>query len=924
MNKLDLRHLIRHLTCGTALASVFATMPLAAVAQQGVSAPVSGDAQVPIGTTGEATNPTEIVVTGSRIARTGLTSTSPITTTTKAQIALDRALTIEDFSSKLPQLAGGNNNTFAGSDAFGAQTLDLRNLGQDRTLVLINGTRAAPFSFRNAVDVNAIPAPLIKQVDVLTGGAAAVYGADAVAGVVNFILDDEYTGIEGNATYKAAAGGGSQFGGGITVGIKLGDRGHLVGYVDYTQRDILTVGARAFALANSGTVPPAGGNFTDVASGRFFAFDQSGNFTTTPQTSNFTAQYPFIEPLKRVNATLLYKYDLTDGIELYGRGMFTNVRTTGSGRAGSQPIFVNEVVGIDATNPFLTPQISSQLTFVNGVAQVRVNRSLAELGIVTADTTRDTYQGQFGVRGHITSAIKWDAYGQYSRVAEKTIINGDGIQFDPSGVSRFSQIVNTVNIFGPGAKGLGVLESPIESNNRVREQIIGSAGVSGNSSDLFSLPAGPVGFALGYEYRKENGNIGNSQALTNGLTYREGTETGLNASFTTNEVFGELLVPLIHDKPFIKEFSAEGAYRLSNYSNVGTYDTWKAGANWIVTNGLRFRGTRQTVIRAPNLGEFAGAIDSIPFSLLVSVPRLAPRYVGDPCVLGTGDAKQCALLGYKGPYDSRAAANLVGNYFFGGNPDIKPERGTTWTLGTVVTPHVTPGLSVTVDYYDINLKDAVGQIQPIDALTSCYITNPIAGNPLCAAVTRDPTTGRLLNAYPIDRNLARIVQRGFDVDASYSFAVPFGLPGRRISLSYQAAIVTHYTIQKNEVLPTVDCKGTYGFACSSDSVSLVQPDYKHRAAVTWKTDGLLVQFGWQRIGSVRDSRLGGTETIAAQDYFDLNWAIHPLRAVTLNVGISNLFDKQPPLPTHSGSFNTYPGTYDVLGRTFGVTLNLKR
>lgn len=912
---------VRQFTAGSALALIFAAYPLAAAAQQAPAEQQAPTAEAPAISPAEAT---DIVVTGSRIARTGLTSTSPISTTTREQIQLDRALTIEDFSAKLPQLAGGNNNTFAGSDAFGAQTLDLRNLGQDRTLVLINGTRAAPFSFRNAVDVNAIPAPLIKQVDVLTGGAAAVYGADAVAGVVNFILNDDYQGVEANASYKAAYGGGSQFGGGLTLGVKLGERGHIVGYVDYTQRNILTAGHRLYALANSGTVPPAGGNFTDVASGRFFAFDAAGNFTTTPQSSNFTSQYPYIEPLKRINASLLYKYALTDDIELYGRAMFTNVRTTGSGRAGSQPIFVNEVVGINQTNPFLTPQIRSQLTFVNGVAQVNVNRSLAELGIVTADTTRDTYQGQLGFRGHITSAIKWDAYGQYSRVAEKTIINGDGIQYDASGVSRFSQIVNTVDIFGPGAQGLNVLESPIESNNRVREQIIGSASVSGNSSDLFSLPAGPVGFALGYEYRKENGRITNSQALVDGLSYREGTETGLDASFETNEVFGEVLVPLIHDTPFIKELSAEGAYRVSHYSNAGTYDTWKVGGNWIVTKDLRFRGTRQTVIRAPNLGEFAGAIDSIPFSLLVTVPRLAPRYAGDPCVLGTGNAEQCTRLGYKGPYDSKAAANLLGNYYFGGNPGIRPEKGVTWTFGTVLTPRFLPGLNVTVDYYDITLNDAVGQIQPIDALTSCYITNPAAGNPLCAAVTRDPTTGRLLDAFPIDRNLARIVQRGFDIDASYGFAVPFGFPGSRINLSYQAAIVTHYTIQRNEVLPTVDCKGTYGFACSSDAVSLVQPDYKHRAALTWQSDKLLVQFGWQRIGSVRDSALGSKETIAAQDYFDLNLTVHPVKQMALTFGISNLFDKQPPLPANSGTFNTYPGTYDVLGRTFGVSLNLKR
>ena len=163
-----------------------------------------------------------IIVTGTRIKSAGLSSTSPISTLEGEQIQLLRAVTIEDISVKIPQLAGGVNSTSVGSDAFGAQTLDLRNLGQNRTLVLINGTRALPFSFRNAVDVNSIPAPLLKRVDVLTGGAAAVYGADAVAGVVNFIINDDFDGLQGNINYRAVAGGGSQKSGHLLGGMKLG------------------------------------------------------------------------------------------------------------------------------------------------------------------------------------------------------------------------------------------------------------------------------------------------------------------------------------------------------------------------------------------------------------------------------------------------------------------------------------------------------------------------------------------------------------------------------------------------------------------------------------------------------------------------------------------------------------------------------
>jgi outer membrane receptor protein involved in Fe transport len=294
-------------------------------------------------------------------------------------------------------------------------------------------------------------------------------------------------------------------------------------------------------------------------------------------------------------------------------------------------------------------------------------------------------------------------------------------------------------------------------------------------------------------------------------------------------------------------------------------------------------------------------------------------------VLGTGNAEQCRRFNAPAPgsYDSLAAANLRGNYFFGGNPEIQPERGTTTTLGAVFTPRFLDDLSLTVDYYDIDLEDAVGQIQPVDALTSCYITNPVANNPLCAAVTRDPVTGFILNGFPIDRNLAVIKQKGFDVGANYSLELPEGAPGQRLRFQYQGSIVTDYTIQRNEVLTPIDCKGTYGFTCSSDAVSLVAPDYRHRVTLGWEFAQLTAQVGWQRIGEVRDSALGSTEKIKAQDYFDLAFSYKPLESLSINLGVDNAFDKKPPTPTNAGTFNTYPDTYNVVGRTYGVSITNK-
>lgn len=315
----------RALLLATSLISCAAMLPSAALAQAAEDAAAPDDGP-----------DYGIVVTGTRIRTADLTSTSPISSVNSEQIQLQRAVTIEDLSIKMPQLAGGVGATSVGSDAFGAQTLDLRNLGQNRTLVLINGTRVVPFSFRNAVDVNTIPAQLLKRVDVLTGGAAAVYGADAVSGVVNFIINDDFRGLQASGNYRAVAGGASQSSVSLTGGMALGDRGSVVGYVEYTDRDSLLAGKRSYARNGVATLP-IGGNFTDVASGRTFSYDASGLFTLTPQTTDYTSQFLLVQPLRRINADLFFNYEPASAFELYGRVMYSNVRTQGGTRSGQNP-----------------------------------------------------------------------------------------------------------------------------------------------------------------------------------------------------------------------------------------------------------------------------------------------------------------------------------------------------------------------------------------------------------------------------------------------------------------------------------------------------------------------------------------------------------------------------------------------------------
>ncbi|RME68279.1 MAG: TonB-dependent receptor, partial [Alphaproteobacteria bacterium] len=739
-------------------------------------------------------------------------------------------------------------------------------------------------------------------------------------------LDDEFDGVELTAGGELPTkGGAEQIEANAIFGAPIGGgRGHVTGYVGYTERQALFARNRSFTEATNAFISTEGGNFTDVASGNFFAFDENGNFTTTRQSVDITPDRFVIQPLKRYNGSVFAKYELIEGVaELYGRAMFTHLRITGAGSTGETPVTVNEVVTITDTNPFLPPEAASLLTFdANGEAQVRVERSLG-FGLQRTETTRNSFQVQAGLRGDITESVAWDVYGQFGRVNENAIVFNNGLRNNASGMSKFAAIANTVDIFGPDAD-LSALSEPIIHSDRERDQLVVAAALTGDSADLFELPAGPVRFALGYEYREETGRQTPSAALRNGLAYGLGGVGDIDARFDVSEFYGELLVPVIADKPFVKEFSVEGAYRTSDFSNTGSFDTNKVGASWAVDDNIRFRFTRQKSIRSPNLGEFAGPEVVLSLALFDPtsssfVPRLGGRFDGDPCLDGRGDAAQCARFGAPPPGTPFDSANAI--YTFGGNPDIQPEKGVTYTGGAVMTPEFLPGLTLLVDYYDYKITDAVSQIQPIAALTSCYIVNPVADNPLCNAVLRDPSTGLIRQALVNDLNLASIKQSGFDVGMTYRFDAPGGF-GDEVQLSYQATIVTSQSRQNNASVPPLDCKGTFGSSCTGDFASILQADYKHRTAIDWYYGGLNVQLGWRRIGSVVNA-VNSSDRIGAQNYIDLAaiWNIND--TFQLSAGVDNLFNKQPEIPLAGGNFFGTLSEFDAVGTSFGAALRVR-
>lgn len=904
--------------------------------------------------TADAGEEDAITVTGSRLQAPGLTAISPVSSVDAKAIALDRAVNIESVLNRLPQFAGSFGGVSNGADSRGAATADLRGLGQNRTLVLIDGTRGAPFGFRNSVDLNSIPAPLVERVDVLTGGAAAVYGSDAVAGVVNFILRKDMDGFRANVVSNfTERGEGITRGVDLTFGKNLGTRGNISGYIGYSERDPLFKSDRSFAAperTDTGvtTARPLGGffrrsdsanvfNLTGIggaAAGNTFGFTDAGALSPVATSSVLSGTESLLMAQQRVNADLFWNYDLTDDIELYGRGMYSWTQT----RDALPPANIATNVLIRRDNPYLTPQLQSILAGSfnrtnagalggSDAVLLTVTRSLGELGSRVTETTRDTGQGQLGLRGK-AAGVRWDAYVQYGISDERSPIYGEGV------LTRFQQAANAVagtggaalcadtsngcvpaNIFGPGAidPAAASFIGEVVDQGRRREQWVGGVTLSADTGSFLTLPGGPIALLVGAEYRDEHGRNTYDEVAQLGQTFNQGTRVDFTGGYDVKDVFGEVRAPLLADRPFFHALNFEGAYRYSDYSTSGGVEAWKLGGDWAPVRDLRIRGSYQQVVRAPNIGELFGATSSI---------TLVGRAV-DPCAnpaVSGASVEVCTASGAPAGGFTQDLSNAL--FIFGGRSTIQPETGKTWTIGTVLTPTFVPGLTLSADYYNITIDNAVGAVLPQATLDTCFVIVRDINNLFCQQVRRQPN-GQLASVDSSDINVARLQSRGIDIVGDYNV----DLGGAQLGLSYAASVVLSQRQQNGATAPVVECAGRFGATCGLE-VRRALPRYRHRTDASIGKDGISLRGTWRLEGAVQDdtpATVYTVERIGTQHYFDLALSIDVAEQATFIVGVDNLLDRQPPLAFgNAADANTFPQSYDVLGRRFGASFTVRR
>ncbi|GAA0736863.1 TonB-dependent receptor [Sphingomonas sp. ABOLD] len=904
----------------------------------------------------------EIVITGSRIARRNLESAAPVATVSAEEFQLSGTVNVEQVINTLPQVIPGTT-AFSNNPGGGVSTLNLRGLGEQRTLVLVNGRRWVSYDTAQIVDLNTIPAFLIDRVEVVSGGASAVYGSDALAGVVNFTLNNNLDGMIAGGQYSVTGrGDGPRYEAYVAMGGKIGDRGHATVYAEYFNREAIFQGARSFsssALGENGTATglvPAGSSTTP--NGRVTStyaagacptgnvFCSPGAYYTAPGVSrprtgtdlyNFAPDNYLQVPQERYMLGGYADYEIADGHTAYAEVTYVNNRV--ANELAPTPVTGTFQVNINAVSPFLSARDVAALrqldtvaatgnTVGDGVVPLAIQRRINETGSRNSLDERNAFRVLVGVRGDITESLNYDIYYNYARTRNANVqagnISRSAFQAGLDGTA------NAINIFGPGTMTSGMVDqvSILAQNGDSSELQVVNGSISGSVFN-FGLGAEDVGFALGGEYRKMTSRFIPDTALASGdvIGFNAGDPTA--GSYSAKEVFGELRVPIIAGKPFVHELELNGAARYSDYSLTAVGGVWAyaAGAKWAPVRDFAIRGQYQRAVRAPNVGElFGGQAINFPTAQ-------------DPCALATAASNAtirnlCIATGV--PAAAVGTAGLQLNTQIqslqGGNPNLTQETSDSYTAGAVFTPSFLPGLTATVDWYNIKVDNQISTLGGglANTLNLCYNVIQNISSVYCQAfVGKRNALGQFdgVNAPAIlNANVGKLEVEGIDVEVNYARSLGFGLLADTSRLSVN--VMGTYTIKSNstpvaELPDTVNrCAGKFGLVCGNPT-----PKYKWTSRLTW-VDGMLTSsVRWRHLSSVNDDDSSTTyfvEKIPSYDLFDLSFAAELDKKFTFSIGVNNLFDKKPTiLGNNQQQANTYPATYDVLGRDFFVSGRFK-
>jgi len=953
----------------------------------------------------------EVVVTGTRISVPGAVSSSPILSIGADEINLQQATEIEQVLRDLPVTAVGDGSNVNNGSA-GAATLNLRGLGPERNLILINGKRVTPFNYDGEVDTSIIPTALIERVDIVTGGASAVYGSDAIAGAVNFILKEDFEGVDISTDFSQFdEKDGDLRSASFVMGANVADgRGNIVVGLNWTDREAVMLGDRplgrlGIATASganyqnflNGVAPTpapagcggpnsvaAGGSTTTLPTrvaiaggGAIGQFRDDGSIGSNCGVFNFNPYNYYQTPLERFGGMVLGHFEMNEHAEAYARFGYTStsVRT----QVAPSGIF-GSAFWTPLSNPYISP--SAQTTFINAYNAGRTAanptvmtagsfpnwRDLNSNGVVDAaddvlitysrrtvefgerSTTYDnnSFNMLVGVRGQLVGDWDYDVFGQYGEAERSNVSAGY------TNVTNAADAIDAVNIngvptcrsgnagcvplnlfggFGSITPDQAAYSAASAIEQQAYDQKIVGASVSGPIAPV-QIPwaASPLAMSFGVEYREETGTATPDLCWqtqpASCLGGAGGSILPISGGFEVKEVFGELLLPIANDLPGIQALDLETGYRYADYDVTGANRTFKYGLSYKPIDQVLFRVMKQRAARAPNVGELAApnttALDnatSDPCSVTNAAALANNATLRGLCASTGMSAGQIGVVndlvsGQINSFQGTDLANLP-----------KPEEADTLTVGVVWSPDFIPVVKdvlISLDYYDIDITDVIGEFGAQEVLDNCYVGGIAAE---CAKIRRIGG-GLTLDGSGVETyttNLKYLKAEGVELGMAFGFDIgAFG--NIRISANVNKYL-THES-QSSDLTDVVDCVGIFGTNCGNGPQGGPLPETRWLQRTTWNYNDFTASLLWRHLSSITSAVpvFPAFQKVDSYDYFDMYGSWQFMEQASVSFGIANVFEEDPPVvgneaaDTGSNSGNTFPQLYDALGRMYSVGL----
>ncbi|MDT0595934.1 TonB-dependent receptor domain-containing protein [Glaciecola petra] len=967
----------------------------------------------------------KIQVTGSRIQNANVESSSPVVTIESELFDIRGTTDTVDLLNTLPSFFASQTTAFA-NGATGTSTANLRGLGAIRTLVLVDGKRLPPGGplATYAQDLNLIAPQLVDRVDVVTGGASAVYGSDAIGGVVNFITRKDFEGVEVDVQYgvnqssngdsfwaeRLEAIGETPAASSVTdnqtvqVNMIMGSgfddgRGNVTAYFNYAKNNGIQQANRDFSQC--ATFPTGEDDLICLGSNQgpyptTFVVTDVGTFsleTDDTLTDGFTNAYNFnpFNPIRRAterfNIGFKGYYDIAEDVTAYADFAFTS--SSSPQIIAPSAAFGSTINRVNCDNPVLLDTLRDAIcgnADINGpfpratldpngayYGQSNVRRRFVEGGGRTDDRTRTNFMSIVGVRGVINDVWDWDLFAQYSetrlsrvqfnQVTLSNLQNALDIVTDPvTGNPTCRSVVDgsdSACIPFTSAYQIGIpsdpalvsyVDTPTLTTGTGAQTIVGGT-ISADLGEFdIKSPMADEGisFVAGFEMRRDElFQQADGIAAAGDLVGSGGATTPVNAETTVTEFFVEAQMPLISDAPGIEQLNLTTAYRYSDYESEnaltntvgGVFDssTYAIGLAWVPTEDVRVRAQFQKASRAPNINELFAPQNSGLTSLT------------DPCSgsTPTASAAACANTGLSsGLYGSVPPDSGQLNTLTGGNPDLQPEESDTVTFGVVWTPSFVENLTISLDYFDISVEDAIGTVPTATTLQQCLDNGDPA---FCNLIQRGPDGS--LTFFPREQafiaatnaNIAEFATTGLDTQVMYTH--DFGDYGE-LMVNYNATFLTSLDTITLPGTASFDCAGWYGSSCGNPN-----PEYRHNMVFSWDSGSdYSASLVWRLFGStdlvgsiengfiadgddgsITKADPGISTELDAVSYLDFTFFYDLTENVRLRAGANNLLDKDPPIVTTFGQpgtgtnveANTIAGVYDAGGRFMfaGVTVS---